>query len=101
MRLTLFVLAVFAVQGFSADLQTGPPLPYKVVKDWGQLPQGWTLGETSGVDVDKNDNVWVFNRGKHPVIQFDKNGKMLQAGTTSRSSLRTAYASILKATSGR
>lgn len=57
----------------------GPPLPHKVVPGWGQLPKGWNLGETSGVDVDKNDNVWVFNRGKHPVVQFDRNGKFLQA----------------------
>jgi DNA-binding beta-propeller fold protein YncE len=79
MRLTLLALAIFASQGYSAELQGGPELPHKVVKDWGQLPQGWNLGEASGVDVDKNDNVWVFNRGKHPVIQFDRNGKMLQA----------------------
>lgn len=55
------------------------PLPHKVVKDWGHLPEGWNLGETSGVAVDKNDNVWVFNRGPHPVIEFDKNGAMLRA----------------------
>lgn len=62
-----------------AQLKSGPPLPYQVVKDWAQLPIGWNLGETSGVSVDKNDNVWVFNRGPHPVIQFDKNGKFLRA----------------------
>jgi DNA-binding beta-propeller fold protein YncE len=50
-----------------------------VVKDWAQLPAGWNFGETSGVAVDKNDNVWVFNRGPHPVIEFDKNGRMLRA----------------------
>ncbi len=41
--------------------------------------QGWNFGEVSAVDVDKNDNVWVFNRGPHPLIEFDKSGKMLQA----------------------
>lgn len=61
------------------DLKTGPALPHKPVSNWGQLPKGWNFGECSGVDVDKDDNVWVFNRGKHPVIQFDKNGKFLQA----------------------
>jgi DNA-binding beta-propeller fold protein YncE len=62
-----------------AQLKSGPPLPHKVVKDWAQLPKGWNFGECSGIDVDKNDNVWVFNRGKRPIIQFDKNGKVLQA----------------------
>lgn len=62
-----------------AELKSGPPLPHGLVENWPQLPKGWVLGEVSGVDVDRNDNVWVFNRGAHPVIQFDKNGKMLQA----------------------
>jgi DNA-binding beta-propeller fold protein YncE len=56
-----------------------PALPHKLVKNWAQLPEGWNFGETSGVAVDKSDNVWVFNRGRHPVIEFDKNGKMLRA----------------------
>lgn len=54
-------------------------LPHKLVPDWAKLPAGWNLGETSGVSVDKNDNVWVFNRGPHGVVQFDRNGHMLQA----------------------
>ena len=64
-----------------AELKTGPQLPHTVVKNWAQLPVGWNFGETSGVSVDKNDNVWVFNRGPHPVIQFDKSGKFLRAWT--------------------
>lgn len=63
----------------AADLQSGPPLPHRLVKDWAQLPSGWNFGECSGVDVDREDNVWVFNRGPHKVIEFDKSGKMLSA----------------------
>ena len=61
----------------SADLQTGPPLPYRLVTDWPQLPVGWNFTECPGVDVDRQDNVWVFNRGAHKVIQFDRHGKLL------------------------
>ncbi len=64
---------------FAADMPAAPALPHKLVPDWAKLPAGWNLGEASGVSVDKNDNVWVFNRGPHGVIQFDKNGRMLQA----------------------
>jgi DNA-binding beta-propeller fold protein YncE len=60
-------------------LKNAPELPHKLVSNWLQLPKGWNLGECSGVDVDKNDNVWIFNRGKHPVIQVDRNGRFLQA----------------------
>ena len=29
--------------------------------------------------VDGRDNVWVFNRGPHPVVEFDKSGRFLKA----------------------
>src|SRR5580698_547355 len=79
MRKRTFLLILAAALPTFAELQTGPTLPYHVVRDWAQLPAGWNFGEVSAVDVDKNDNVWVFNRGPHPVIEFDKSGKMLQA----------------------
>lgn len=79
MKTVLTVCLLAALPALAAELKSGPALPYHVVKDWAQLPQGWNFGECSGVAVDKNDNVWVFNRGKHPVIEFDKNGNMLQS----------------------
>lgn len=77
--LRLLMLSMMTLAAYAQELQSGPPLPHKTVPDWAQLPRGWNFGETSGVDVDKDDNVWVFNRGKHPVIQFDRNGKFIQA----------------------
>ena len=64
-----------------AALKSGPMLPYKANASWAQLPKGMNFGEASGVDVDKDGNVWVFNRGHWPVIEFDRSGKMLQAWT--------------------
>ena len=64
---------------FGADLKTAPSLPHKLVKDWAKLPPGWNFGECAGVDAAKDGTIWVFNRGSHPVIQFDKSGTMLQA----------------------
>jgi len=52
-----------------------PALPYTVVPDWPALPDGWNLGETASVAVDGDDNVYVFNRSPHPLIQFDPAGK--------------------------
>src|SRR5262249_48295298 len=70
-----------AVAPLRAELKSGPALPYHVSPDWAQLPKGWNFGECSGVSIDRDDNVWVFNRGPHPVMQFDKAGKLLQAWT--------------------
>ena len=75
----LVLLMAAALPAVAGELKSGPPLPYHVVLDWAQLPKGWNFGECSGVAIDGNDNVWVFNRGAHPVIEFDKSGRMLQA----------------------
>ncbi|MEX2261379.1 MAG: peptidyl-alpha-hydroxyglycine alpha-amidating lyase family protein [Bryobacteraceae bacterium] len=75
----LLLASVFCLSPLSAQLKSGPALPHKLVKDWAQLPKGWNFGDCSGVAVDAEDNVWIFNRGQHPVIQLDRNGNVLQA----------------------
>jgi DNA-binding beta-propeller fold protein YncE len=60
-------------------LQHGPQLPNKLVANWPTLPKGYNMGEATGVDIDRQGNVWVANRGSWPVMEFDRSGKMLQA----------------------
>jgi DNA-binding beta-propeller fold protein YncE len=50
---------------------------YKVEEGWGKLPKDWRLTQVAGVATDKDDNVFVFNRGQHPVIIFDEDGNLL------------------------
>src|SRR5687767_11406232 len=52
---------------------------YRPVEGWGRLPEGWSYVEATSVAVDASDNVWVFNRGAHPVIVFDREGKFLRS----------------------
>ena len=49
------------------------------VQDWTKLPDGWTFHEVSGVGVDERDRVYVFNRGEHPLIVFDRDGNFVTA----------------------
>ena len=42
---------------------------YEPVVDWAKLPPGWSFKEVGAVGVDKNDNVYVFNRGEHPMMR--------------------------------
>jgi DNA-binding beta-propeller fold protein YncE len=79
MRRHIVVLLIAASLPIFAELKSGPPLDFNVIPDWAQLPKGWNFGECAGVTVDKNDNIWVFNRGAHPVMVFDKSGKILKA----------------------
>jgi DNA-binding beta-propeller fold protein YncE len=47
--------------------------------DWGELPEGWTYADATAVAVDSSDNVYVFNRGGHPVIVYDSAGRFLRS----------------------
>jgi len=52
---------------------------YRVNADWAKLPAGWSFKEVGGVGVDGNDNVYVFNRGEHPMMVFDREGNFLRS----------------------
>ena len=52
---------------------------YRVNADWAKLPEGWSFKEVGGVGVDSNDNVYVFNRGEHPMMIFDREGNFLRS----------------------
>lgn len=54
-------------------------MKFSVIEGWGHLPDGWTYREVAGVAVDKQDRAFVFNRGEHPVIVFDRDGKFLRS----------------------
>lgn len=50
---------------------------YEPVPNWAKLPPGYSWPEVAGVAVDSRDRVFVFNRGEHPVIVFDRDGNFI------------------------
>jgi DNA-binding beta-propeller fold protein YncE len=50
---------------------------YRAVLDWPQLPEGWSFGEAVAMATDSTGRVYIFNRGEHPTIVFDADGKFL------------------------
>lgn len=52
---------------------------YRVEEGWGKLPEGWSLGDVGGVGVDRLDRLYVFNRGGHPMVIFDREGNFLKS----------------------
>ncbi len=54
-------------------------MDYRVVEGWGHLPDGFSFVEATSVGVDAHDNVYVFNRGAHPVIAFDRDGNFVRS----------------------
>lgn len=47
-------------------------------EDWGNLPEDWTYKEATAVAVDEKDNVYVFNRGTHPMVVLGADGNVLR-----------------------
>ena len=52
---------------------------YEVDDGWAKLPPGMEFNaDVAAVGVDKHDNVYAFNRGKHPMCVFDRDGNLLR-----------------------
>ena len=55
------VFALFLADGPAAQMQTVPK--FKVDVSWPKaLPNKWKMGGVTGLAVDKDDNVWVYDR---------------------------------------
>jgi sugar lactone lactonase YvrE len=45
---------------------------------WAQLPDGASLGDVPGVEVDAEDRVYAFTRGEAALVVFDRDGSVLR-----------------------
>lgn len=52
---------------------------YEIDLDWAKLPPGYAFREIGGIGTDVKDNVYVFNRGTHPMIVLDRAGNFLRS----------------------
>ncbi len=50
---------------------------YEPVLDWARLPRRWSFHEVADTAVDSKERVYVFNRGEHPMMVFDREGELL------------------------
>src|SRR5213594_2316915 len=79
--LALGIVAVMAISGTAR----GQSNPYHRVDNWAKLPAGRTFGAVIAVDVDRQGNVWAFERcggdtcvdsNLAPILKFDPSGKL-------------------------
>jgi sugar lactone lactonase YvrE len=88
-RMILTVIAAIVVMvpmlGMGAYAQDNPFRE----EGWAKLPDGRMWGQTSAIDVDRDGNVWVFERcggntcadsNLAPILKFDSSGKSLNKG---------------------
>src|SRR5262245_11334464 len=83
LRGLILVASVMAV-GAAAVLAPSAGKPgdipnYKPVADWPRLPDGLKFGQVTAVATDSADRVYVFHRGKKPIVVFDPSGKYLRS----------------------
>ena len=55
-----------------------PALPYRVVPGFFQLPPGENFGEVAGVACNSEGHIFVFQRGKPMLMEFDRDGKYVR-----------------------
>jgi DNA-binding beta-propeller fold protein YncE len=75
---SLSLMAGVALLAPSADRASGIP-QYQPVAGWPQLPDKIKLGPVAAVATDSSDRVYVFHRGKQPILVFDRDGKLLRS----------------------
>lgn len=47
--------------------------------EWSRLPAEIVLGDVAGIAIDRQDRVYLFNRGAHPVVILGKDGEYLNS----------------------
>src|SRR6058998_1541656 len=53
---------------------------YEVVDSWAKLPPGQEFNaDVAAIGIDKQDRVYAFNRGKHPMVVLDRDGNFLRS----------------------
>jgi DNA-binding beta-propeller fold protein YncE len=81
MKSTLFACAVcgFVTTVLSHSSPAAEPVGFQVDPAFVKLPDSVTLGACSGVAVNSTGQVYLFHRGKQPIICLDSNGKFLRS----------------------
>jgi DNA-binding beta-propeller fold protein YncE len=82
-KIAMFAGCLGLVAGVSLGARPsdqGDKVPeYQPVPNWLQLPKGFQFGLAAAVATDKDDNLFIFHRGKQPIAVFDKAGKFLRS----------------------
>jgi len=75
-----FLLSLSLLTALTGPAWTDDRIPdYRPVPGWPKLPDDIKLGPVSAVATDTADRVYVFHRGKHPVLVFDRDGQFLRS----------------------
>ncbi len=73
------VAGVLGLWLLAACCSAAEPIEFEPVKDFVQLPKTIELGPCSAVSIDSRGNLFLFNRGKHPIVCLDSAGRYVRS----------------------
>lgn len=77
--LPAFRIAMLLVAGATSVVVAAEPVAFEPLPKFPSLPAEMELGPCSAVAVNSQGEIFLFNRGKRPIIAFDKEGKYLRS----------------------
>jgi DNA-binding beta-propeller fold protein YncE len=79
-RLLLFLFAAGFLSSIPSLAQEKKAVEFKVQPDltYFKLPEGVYFGECVSVSMDSKGNIYVANRGKHPLMEFHPDGSFMR-----------------------
>jgi hypothetical protein len=61
---------------------------YELIEDWEQLPEGISHPDVASVCTDSGGRVYLFCRGEHPVLVYERDGRFVTSWGEGRFTLR-------------
>ena len=77
-KLLVFVVVALCAVPFFAQQAKPPDLAVRATTDFFKLPTDVYFGEAVGVSLDSKGNIYVANRGKHPLMEFHPDGTFMR-----------------------
>ena len=59
--------------------EAGPQIPYHVVENFLKFPDNLYMAEAVGIALNSKGNIFVVNRGNHPLLEFAPNGAFIRS----------------------
>jgi len=77
-----FALLALCFGGISLAAQDMPKakpteISYQVVPDFFKVPKGMIMAEAVGVAINSQGNIFILNRGNHPLLEFKPDGSFV------------------------
>ena len=80
MKFSLIGLLLAAVSLSAQETRPrAPQIPFHVVEDFFKIPDNIYFAEAVGVALNSKGHIFIANRGNHPLLEFDADGRFIRS----------------------